>query len=397
MTVSRSISRRTTLGALPVMLSAPAIVRAQSGFPDRPVTMVTASAPGGPTDVLARLIADGMGRDLGQSVVNLNVTGATLSGTRAAQAKPDGYTLLINNVGFAAAATLYRQLPFNVQESFAPLGLVSEAAMTVVGRRDFPARNVTELVALMKREGNKLNLANSGLGSASHLGGMLLQQAAGASATTIPFRGSAPAMVELVGGRIDIFVDQGTNTVPYIRAGTIKGYAVTSEARVKGLDDLPTGTEAGLPSLRMTTWHGLYAPAGTPEPVQERLAAALRAALREPALRLDHHEVAVDELHHRAAGEAGIGDAAEGVGYRVPQVAGRAVDDHHLVAEADLVVVDHHPAAAGDHAHGYGLQVIGDPVQEPPRDRQQLALSVVDATHRVGVDLHQRLQARQRL
>jgi tripartite-type tricarboxylate transporter receptor subunit TctC len=285
MTSLRSISRRATLGALPLVLSAPAIVRAQSGLPDRPITMVTASAPGGPTDVLARLIADGMGRDLGQTVVNLNVTGATMSGARAAQAKPDGYTLLINNVGFAATATLYRQLPFNVQESFAPLGLVSEAAMTVVGRRDFPPKGIAELVEHMKHEGAKLNLANSGLGSASHLGGMLLQQAAGASATTIPFRGSAPAMVELIGGRIDIFVDQGTNTVPYLRAGTIKGYAVTSEARVNGLDELPTGLEAGLSSLRMTTWHGLYAPAGTPEPIQQRLAAALRAALREPTLR----------------------------------------------------------------------------------------------------------------
>ena len=277
------LTRRAALGALPLTLAAPAILRAQS-FPDRPISMITASAPGGPTDTIARLVADGMSRALGQSVLNVNITGATISAQRATQAKADGYTILINNVGFAAAATLYRQLPFSVTESFAPLGLVSEAAMTVVTRKDFPAADIAELITVMKRDGNKLNLANSGLGSASHLGGMLLQQAAGATATTIPFRGSAPAMVELLAGRIDLFVDQGTNTVPYLRAGTIKGYAVTSEARVPGLDALPTGIESGLPALVMSTWHGIYGLAGTPEPAQERLSAAIRAALREPAL-----------------------------------------------------------------------------------------------------------------
>lgn len=278
------ISRRATIAASLAVLTAPA-ARAQS-FPSRPLTVVVPFAAGGPTDVIARLVAEGMAKDLGQPVVVENVTGAggTIAAARVANARPDGHMLLVHHIGHATAATLYRQLPYNVETSFAPLGLVSDAAMTVVARPDFPANDLAGFVAELKAQGDKLNLAHSGLGGANQLCGMLVQQAAGTPLTTVVFRGSAPALQELMAGRIDVFCDQATNTAPFIRDGRIKAFAVTLERRVEGLD-LPTSAEAGSPGIGMSTWHGVYAPAGTPEAVQERLATAIRAALREERLR----------------------------------------------------------------------------------------------------------------
>ena len=279
-------SRRSLLLAAPLLL--PAVARAQGGggFPNRPVTVTVPFAAGGPTDVISRLVAEGMSRDLGQPVVVENVTGAggTIAAARVAQARPDGHTLLMHHIGHASAATLYRRLPYDVVEGFAPLGLASDAAMTLVARPDFPAADLAGFMAEIKRQGDKLNLAHSGLGAANHLCGMLLQHAAGAAATGVVFRGSAPAITDLMAGRVDIFCDQATNTVNFIRESRIKAFAVTLPDRVPGLD-LPTTAEAGQPSLLMGTWHGLYAPRATPPEVQERLSAALRAALREERLR----------------------------------------------------------------------------------------------------------------
>ena len=277
--------RRTLLPAIPATLAAPSI-RAQATFPTRAVTVTVPFAAGGPTDLIARLVAEGMSRDLGQPVVVENVTGAggTLAAGRVAAARPDGYTLLIHHVGHASSATLYRRLPYSVTEGFAPLGLVSDAAMTIVTRPDFPAEDFPALMAAIRRDGERLNLAHSGLGGANHLCGMLLQHAAGQAMTGVVFRGSAPAITDLMAGRIDVFCDQATNTAPFLRDRRIKGYAVTLPERVPGLD-LPTTAELGVPSLLMSTWHGLYAPRGTPPELQDRLAAAIRAALREDRLR----------------------------------------------------------------------------------------------------------------
>ncbi len=280
------MQRRMLLAATMSALAAPAVRAQQQPFPNRPVTVVVAFSAGGPTDVIARLVAEGMGRDLGQPVVVENVTGAggTIGAGRVAQARPDGHTLLIHHIGHASAATLYRKLPYSVTESFAPLGLVSDAAMTLVARPDFPASDLAGFMAEIKKQGDKLTLAHSGLGAANHLCGMLLQHTAGAALTGVVFRGSAPAITDMMAGRIDVFCDQATNTAPFLRDGRIKGYAETLPERVPGLD-LPTTAEAGQPSLLMSTWHGLYAPKGTPPEVQERLSAAIRAALREERLR----------------------------------------------------------------------------------------------------------------
>jgi tripartite-type tricarboxylate transporter receptor subunit TctC len=285
--------RRAILAASVLMpLAAPALAQQ---FPNRPITVTVPFAAGGPTDVIARLVAEGMAKDLGQPVVVENVTGAggTIAAARVAQARPDGYSLMVHHIGHATAATLYRQLPYNVETSFAPLGLVSDAAMTIVARPDFPATDLPSFMAALKAQGDKLNLAHAGLGGANQLCGMLVQQAAGTPLTTVVFRGSAPALQEMIAGRIDVFCDQATNTAPFIRENRIKAYAVTLDRRVEGLN-LPTTAEAGAPGISMSTWHGVYAPAGTPEAVQERLATAIRAALREERLRARFAELVTE-------------------------------------------------------------------------------------------------------
>ncbi len=275
--------RRTLLAAGALLLAVPVPAPAQEI--NRAVTITVPFAAGGPTDVISRLVAEGMGRNLGVPVVVENVTGAggTIAAARVAQARPDGTTLLMHHIGHATTATLYRKLSYDVERSFAPLGLVSDAAMTLVARPDFPAQDLAGVMAEIRRQGDKLTLAHSGLGGANQLCGMLLQRSARQALTTVVFRGSAPAITDMMAGRIDVFCDQATNTAPFIRDGRIKAYAVTLPQRVPGLD-LPTTAEAGQADIAMSTWHGLYAPAGTPEPVQERLSAALRAALREERL-----------------------------------------------------------------------------------------------------------------
>ncbi|MCB4823230.1 tripartite tricarboxylate transporter substrate-binding protein [Roseicella aerolata] len=278
---------RRHLLAAPLILAAPAIARAQGAgdYPSRPVTIIAAGAAGGPTDTITRIVADNMGRHMGQPVVVESIGGSLVGPQRVAQARPDGYTLLINNIGMAASATLYRKLPYDVPGSFAPLGLVSDAAMTIVTRPGFPAENLAGVMGALKTQGDALNMATAGLGSAANLCALLVQQAAGNRATIVVFRGTAPAITELMAGRIDILCDQATNTVPYIRDRRVEAWGVSSPERLPGLPSVPTTAEAGFPAIAMSTWHGLYAPAGTPEPIQEKISAALRATLQEERLR----------------------------------------------------------------------------------------------------------------
>jgi len=275
------ITRRATL-ALP-LLATPAL--AQGTFPSRAISLLVPFAAGGPTDMIGRLMAEGMSKELGQPVAVENVTGAggTIAAARVAAARPDGHTLLLHHIGLAAAATLYRQLPFSIERGLAPLGIVSHTGMALVARPDFPATDLRGYMAQLRERGDALNLGHSGLGGSNQLCGMLLQHAAGRSATTIVFRGSAPAMTEMMAGRLDISCEQVTVAAPFIRDNRIKGYAVTLPERIPGLD-LPTAREQGV-DLLMSAWHGLYAAAGTPPEIQARLAQAMRAALREERLR----------------------------------------------------------------------------------------------------------------
>jgi tripartite-type tricarboxylate transporter receptor subunit TctC len=235
---------------------------------------------------VGRLVAQVMGNDLGQTVVVENVGGAggTLGAQRVAQARPDGYTVLLHHIGMSTTPTLYRRLAYDPINGFETIGLVTEVPMTLVARRNFPANNLQELVAVARRERDRLNLANAGVGAASHLCGLLFQKALDTPLTTVPYRGTGPAMNDLVAGTVDLLCDQTTNTTEQIRAGTIRAYATTTRERVASLPELPTAAEAGLPGFEVTVWHGLYAPRGTPQPIIERLNRALVAALRDENL-----------------------------------------------------------------------------------------------------------------
>lgn len=264
------------------LLAAPAL--AQAPFPTRPVTLIIPFAAGGPTDIVGRLLAEAMTRDLGQPVVVENVTGAggTLGAQRVSTGRPDGHTILLHHIGMGVIPTMYRRLAYDPVNGFEPIGLVTEVQMTIVGRRDLQANNLTELVALMRSQGDRFNLADAGIGSSSALCGALLNHAIGTRPTSIPFRGTGPAMQEILGGRVDLLCDQTTQTTEYIRGGQVRVFATPSRTRIATLPDIPTTAEAGLPGFEITVWHGLYAPRGTPAPIVARLTAALQAALREP-------------------------------------------------------------------------------------------------------------------
>lgn len=280
-----TLSRRALLApAVLGLAAAPAARAQQAAYPTRTITFVVPFAAGGPTDTVARLVAEAMSRELGQTVVVENVGGAggTLGASRVAQARPDGYTLLLHHIGMATIPTLYRRLPYDPINGFETIGLITAVPMTLVARKNFPANTLQEAIAVIRREREHLNYANAGIGAASHLCGLLLMSQVEAAMTTVPFRGTGPAMQELLSGRVDLMCDQTTNTTEQIRAGEIKVFAVTTRERVPSLPNVPTAAEAGLPNLEVTIWHGLYAPRGTPRPVVERVSQALRVALKDP-------------------------------------------------------------------------------------------------------------------
>lgn len=256
---------------------------AQTAFPIRPLTMIVGFAPGGPSDTVARLVAGAMAPDLGQPVLVENIGGAggTIGHARFAQARPDGYTIMLGGVGQSTVPTLYRRLAFDPVASLEPVGLINEVPMTIIARRTLPVTSLAELVALARREGERMNFGHAGIGSTSHLCAMLLMSAFGTQMTQVAYRGSALVLSDLVAGTLDVGCDQSTNTSEQIRAGTVRAFAVSTEARVAALADLPTTAEAGLPALRMSGWNMIFAPAGTPAPVLERLNRALLAALRD--------------------------------------------------------------------------------------------------------------------
>ena len=253
-------------------------------FPSRPITIVVPFAAGGPTDTVARLTAEGMTKSLGQQVIVENAPGAggTIGATRVARAAADGYTLLVHHIGLSTAATLYRKLGYDTKTAFAPIGLVTEAPMTFIGRPDLAPNSFRELVAHAQQNGEKMTYANAGLGAASHLCGMLFMQAINKQLTTVPYKGNGPIMNDLLGKQIDLTCDQATNTTGPITAKQVKAYAVTTKARLSSLPDLPTADEAGLKDFEVSVWHGMYAPTGTPAAVVAKLSAALQAALKDP-------------------------------------------------------------------------------------------------------------------
>lgn len=258
---------------------------ALAAYPDKPVTIVVPFAAGGPTDKVARDLGVALGAALKQTVIIENVGGAggTLGATKVAKAKPDGYTLLLYHIGMATSASLYRKLPFNALEDFDYLGMVNDVPMTLIGRPDLPANNYAELAKWLEANKGKVNLANAGLGAASHLCGLLFQQSVKIDMTTVPYKGTGPAMTDLLGGQVDIMCDQTTNTTSQIAGGKVKAFAVTTmkPLTTPALANLPTLDSQGLKGFNVSIWHGLYAPKGTPADVTAKLNEALRSAVKD--------------------------------------------------------------------------------------------------------------------
>lgn len=252
-------------------------------YPERTITMVVPFSAGGPTDTVTRLVAEAMSKDLGQQIVVENVGGAggTLGAGRVASADPDGYTLLLHHIGMATSATLYRKLAYDTLNAFEYVGLVTDVPMTIVARKDLEPADLKGLVEYMKANKDTVTVANAGIGAASHLCGMMLMSAMETQFVTVPYKGTGPAMTDLLGGQVDVMCDQTTNTTKQIQGGTIKAYAVTSPARLGNLPDVPTAEEGGLSGFQVGIWHGIYAPKGTPAEVTERLAKSLQGALKD--------------------------------------------------------------------------------------------------------------------
>jgi tripartite-type tricarboxylate transporter receptor subunit TctC len=257
---------------------------AQAAWPTKPITLVVPFAAGGPTDVVARSIAASITKATGSSVVVENKVGAggTIASGFVKNAQPDGYTFLIHHNGMATAPALYRKLAYNPLTDFEYVSQVVDVPMTIVTRKDFPAKDIKELIAYVKANKTKINLANAGLGAVSHLCGMMFQKALDADLTTVPFSGTGPAMNALLGGQVDLMCDQTTQTISQAKAGTVKLYAVTTAKRIKALPDVPTLAESGLNGFEVVVWHGIYAPKNTPKAITEKFNGMLRAALKDP-------------------------------------------------------------------------------------------------------------------
>ena len=254
-------------------------------YPEKPITMVVPFAAGGPTDKVARDLGEVLRKQLGQTVIIENVGGAggTLGAAKVAKASPDGYTVLLHHIGMATAPALYRKLPYDTLTDFEYLGMVNEVPMTLIGRSSLPASNMAELLKWMDANKGQINLANAGLGAASHLCGLLLQQSLKVEMTTVPYKGTAPAMTDLLGGQVDLMCDQTTNTSQQIESGKVRVYGVTTAKRLQtpALAKVPTLDEAGLKGFNVSIWHAMYAPKGTPKAVVDKFNNALRLALKD--------------------------------------------------------------------------------------------------------------------
>lgn len=265
-------------------LGAPAHSQA---FPDKPISLIVPFAAGGPTDVVARMIAIPMGKSLGQTVLVENAVGAggTIASAKVARAAPNGYTIFIHHMGMSTAPALYKKLSFDPLKDFEYIGQVVDVPMTLLARKDFPAANFAELQTYLKANGNKVSLANAGLGAVSHLCGLLFMTQMGVELNTIPYSGTGPAMNALLGGQVDLLCDQTTQTVPLIKDGRVKVYGVTTLGRLAALPNVPTLAEQGLTGFEVKVWHGMYAPKGTPAPVIDKINVALRAAMQDPMVK----------------------------------------------------------------------------------------------------------------
>jgi len=272
------------------------ITYAQKDWPTKAVQLVVPFAAGGPTDTIARLISVPMGQSLGQTVVVENVPGAggTIASTKVARAAPDGYTIYIHHMGMATAQALYDKLPYDPMTSFEYIGQVADVPMVLLGKKDLPANNFKELEAYIKANGSKVTMANAGPGAVSQLCGLLFQSRMGVRLTNIPYKGTGPALTDLLGGQVDLLCDQTTQTIPYIKDGRVKAFGTTTMQRLPAIPNVPTLNEQGLKGFEVKVWHGVYAPKGTPQPVLDKINTALKQALNNPDVKKRLEDANID-------------------------------------------------------------------------------------------------------
>jgi tripartite-type tricarboxylate transporter receptor subunit TctC len=273
---------RANLFVLAVILALP--LQARAAYPERPITLIVPFAAGGPTDVVARIVSEHMSRTLGQQLVVENVVGAggTMASTKAAQAAPDGYTLIMGHMGtHGAAPAVYPDLKYDPAKSFAPIGMAAGTPILIVAKKSFPAKDLKEFVAYLKKNSEKLNEAHAGVGSVSFTTCAFFNSLIGAKPTRVVYRGTGPALNDLVSGQVDYMCDQIVNLVPQIQAGTIKAYGVALPQRSPALPDVPTTKEGGLPEFQVSAWNAIFAPKGTPPEIVKKLSDALTKALAD--------------------------------------------------------------------------------------------------------------------
>jgi tripartite-type tricarboxylate transporter receptor subunit TctC len=260
--------------------------QAQEAYPHKPITLVTPFAVGGGSDILTRVLADALRKNLNQTVVVQNVVGAggVVGSEFVAKATPDGYTLLLHHIGMATAPALYKDLRFDPMKNFEHIGLFADTPMVIVSGKDFGPNNFRELVEYAKKNKDKVTFASSGMGSATHLCAMLFEQNVGTKFTMIQYKGAAPALLDVQGGRVDLLCDVTAGITSQIQGGAVKAFVLTGDKRLESLPNLPTSAEAGMPGLNVTAWYGFYAPAGTPKPIIDRLSQALQSATQDPAV-----------------------------------------------------------------------------------------------------------------
>jgi tripartite-type tricarboxylate transporter receptor subunit TctC len=277
-------------------------------FPARTITLVIPFSAGGPTDTIARMLGQSMTKTLKQTVIVENTTGAggTLGAARVARATPDGYTILLHHNGMATSPAMYRKLPFNPLTDFEYIGQVADVPMVLIARKDLPPKNLKDLITYIKANKETVSMGNAGLGAVSHQCGMLFLSTIQTTVTTVPYKGTAPAMNDLLGGQIDLLCDQTTQTTSHIRANKVQTYGATTKTRIASLPAVPTLGEQGMTGFEMYVWHGLYAPKGTPKPVVERLGVALREALKDPAVKTRFADLGADTVSAEKASSAGL-------------------------------------------------------------------------------------------
>ncbi|HLQ01325.1 MAG TPA: tripartite tricarboxylate transporter substrate-binding protein [Burkholderiales bacterium] len=277
---------KTLLAAVAVLAGSIPVASGQT-FPSRTLTLIVPFSAGGPTDTIGRIMAQRMGAALGQTVVVENVTGAggTIAGARVARAAPDGYTLDIGHLGTHVISGAIYELQYDVLKDFEPVAMIAANPQLIVARKSIPAKDLKELIAWVKANRDKVSVAIGGFGSPSHVAVVYFQNIIGLKVQIVPYRGAAPAMNDLLAGHVDMMFDQAANSLPQVRAGTIRAYAVTARARLAAAPDIPTVDEAGLDKFYMSIWHGIWAPRGTPRNATARLNAAIVESLADPAVR----------------------------------------------------------------------------------------------------------------